>query len=78
MKDRFKKRVELQTFIRGDGTNGYEGINWTDTVVNDAVTDIDNQWLRNPISDVELPSVKLSNDAISSLTSYKHPGLAEA
>lgn len=41
-------------------------INWTDTVVNDAVTDLDNRWLWNPIRDVELPLVKLSNDAISS------------
>lgn len=72
---KIQKRVEWETFI--DGTNGNEDINWTDTVVNDAVIDLDNM-LRNPISDVELPSVKLSNDAILSLSSGKHPGLAEA
>lgn len=59
------ERVELHTFIGGDGANGNEGINWTDTVVNDGVIGLDDQWLRNPISDVELSSLKLSNDTAS-------------
>lgn len=46
------------------------------TLVNDGVIDLDNQWLRNPISDVELSSAKLSNDAASEPRSRKHPGLA--
>ena len=50
------ERVELQTkiFIGGDGANGNEGINRADTVVNDAVIDLDNQRLRESISHVEL------------------------
>lgn len=78
MKKGDKKRFEWETFIGVDGTNGNEDINWADTVVNDGVIDLDNWWLRNPISDVELPSMKLSNDATSSLSSRKHPGLADA
>lgn len=66
------ERVELQTkiFIGGDGANGNEGIKWTDTVVNDGVIDLDNQWHRNPISDVELSSLELSSDTTSWLSSH--------
>lgn len=46
------------------------------TLVNDGVIDLDNQSLRNPISDVELSSAKLSNDVASEPHSCKHPGLA--
>lgn len=69
---------DKKAFIGGDGTNGNAGINWTGTVGNDAVIDLDNQWLRSPISDAALPSVKLNDDATSSLGTRKHPGLAEA
>lgn len=52
-------RVELQTFIGGDGANG----NRADTVVNDGVIDLDDRWLRNTISDVESPGRTSSDGA---------------
>lgn len=53
------ERVELQTFIEGDGANR----NRADTVVNDGLIDLDDQWLRNTVSDVELWGLTLSDDA---------------
>lgn len=52
-KDRMARRRGgwvAQLFIGGDGANGNEGINGTNTAVNDGVIDLDNQrpaWKSN-------------------------------
>lgn len=55
-------------FIGGNGANGNEGINRTDTVVNDGVIDLNSHLHRKP--DVELSSLEFNSDNTACLISH--------